>query len=70
MRTGNGSVVANMPVTGPASDVAELAGEVVGGERDPVAGLAEVDDPVVRDAGVGVLDVLDHRVEYAAIPAR
>ncbi len=42
--------------------VAELAGEVVGGERDAVAGLAEVDDPVVRDARVGVLTAL-HRVD-------
>jgi hypothetical protein len=32
---------------------------VVGGELGPVAGLAEVDDPVVRDAGVGVVEMLD-----------
>jgi hypothetical protein len=32
---------------------------VVRGELGPVAGCAEVDDPVVRDAGVGVLGVLD-----------
>jgi hypothetical protein len=41
--------------------VAELAGEMVRGERDALAGLTEVDDPVVRDAGVGVLIALDAR---------
>ena len=32
---------------------------MVGGELGPIAGLAEVDDPVVRDAGVGVFEMLD-----------
>jgi hypothetical protein len=48
IRTGNGRWRSKAPLTGRG--VAELASKVVCGERDAVAGFAEVDNPVVRDA--------------------
>ena len=42
-----------------AVDVAQLAAEVAGDERDRVV---EVDDPVVRDARIGVIGALGHVV--------
>jgi hypothetical protein len=38
-------------------DVAELAGQVTAGEARPVE---QIEDPVVPNAGVGVLRALDH----------
>ncbi len=50
-------MVLKIPVA--AVDVAQLAAEVAGDERDRVV---EVDDPVVRDARIGVIGALGHVV--------
>jgi hypothetical protein len=65
--TGNGASVLKTPVADWSVHVPELLGQPAGRQRDR---FVDVDDPVVRDPGVGVVLPFVHMIESPGVLCR